>query len=268
MRDAVGLIAEGKVRQSWRAALVDESQDMTTTAFRLLRAIIPEGPDDLFVVGDGHQRIYRRKVVLSHAGVHIVGRSHRLRINYRTTDEIRQLAVGVLHDLTVDDLDGGDDSTQGYRSLMHGATPEHHRFEHLEDEFKALADWIRREEDPRSTCVVTRTNPLRERYREALEARGVETRCLSRATADDPAAPGVRLATMHRVKGLEFDRLAIVGLNRQTMPLRAALDAADDPGRRADVEQMERSLLYVAMTRARRALWVSGVGEGSPFLSE
>ena len=266
MRDVIQLLQAGQVRVPFRAALVDEAQDMTTTAFQLLRAAIPEGEDDLFIVGDGHQRIYRRRVVLSHAGVRIVGRSHRLRINYRTTDEIRRRAVALLEGLEVDDLDGGADSLRGYRSLVQGVEPRFCGFEHFEDEVAKLMQWLRAAEDLRNICVVARTVEQRDRYRQGLEAAGVETRLIRRGKADDPREAGVRLATMHRVKGLEFDRVALVGLDSATLPLAAALAQADDEERRADLEKMERALLYVAMTRARSEVRMSWTGRPSRYL--
>lgn len=267
LRDARALLEDGSQRVAYRAILVDEAQDMTTTAFELLRAAVPEGPDDLFIVGDGHQRIYRRKVVLSHAGVHIVGRSHRLRINYRTTDEIRRFAVGLLEGVRIDDLDGGHDSSRGYRSLMHGALPEVRRFEAFEEEADAIVAWIRDGGSAHEVCLAARTNKLRDRYKQALEDRGLETYAIRRSEAEDSAAPGVRVATMHRVKGLEFNRVVLAGVDHRTVPLRWALNQADDEASRDDLETMERALVYVAATRARRALLVTGCGEWSPVFA-
>jgi ATP-dependent exoDNAse (exonuclease V) beta subunit len=98
-------LKQGKARAAYRSVVVDEAQDMSTNAFALLRQVVPEQPNDLFLVGDGHQRIYRKRVVLGHAGVNIQGRGRRLRINYRTTDEIRRFAVALLEGVSVDDLD-------------------------------------------------------------------------------------------------------------------------------------------------------------------
>ncbi len=96
MRDVVELLKNIKGRSRYRSVIVDEAQDMATVAFQVLRALVPEEPNDLFIVGDGHQRIYRRRVSLGQAGVKIVGRSRKLYINYRTTDEIRRFAVALL----------------------------------------------------------------------------------------------------------------------------------------------------------------------------
>lgn len=265
IRDALQLLKSGAVRADYRSILVDEAQDMTTGAFELLRAVRPEGADDMFIVGDGHQRIYRRKVVLSHAGVHIVGRAHRLRINYRTTDEIRRFAVALLEGLEVDDLDGEMDTTRGYKSLMHGAPPAVEVRDAFDAEVEAIVEWIR-EGKPSGTCLVARTRNLRDRYETALRRAGFETYPIKRGDVEDPKQPGVRLATMHRVKGLEFDRMVVAGVNAQLVPYKLALEETSDHAVRADVEARERSLLYVAVTRARRGVLITAHDAPSAWL--
>ncbi len=113
-RDARNLIeTKPELRPSLCAVVVDEAQDMGSQAFRLIRSLLPAGANDLFIVGDGHQRIYgKNKVVLGQCGIDIRGRSSRLKVNYRTTDETRKLAVSILEGVEVDDLDGGQDSHQ------------------------------------------------------------------------------------------------------------------------------------------------------------
>ena len=266
LRDATTLLKEGKVRVSLRSIIVDEAQDMSTNAFRLLRQAIPtQQANDLFIVGDGHQRIYRKKVVLSRAGVAIVGRSHRLRINYRTTDEIRRYAIAVLEGTSFDDLDGEADTTARYRSLMHGEAPELLIAEDFDREVGAIAQWVQEGALAR-TAVVARTNSLVERYTKALEARGIETRQVKRSEADDPSLPGLRMATMHRVKGLEFDRVVVAGMSEENMPWRRATERLADAAAREDAEAMERALLYVALTRARKAVLVTAVGAVSGWV--
>ena len=90
----------------YRAVVVDESQDFHPEEWKLIRALVPAGANDLFLVGDAHQRIYGRKVVLSRCGIATQGRSSTLRINYRTTEQIRAWAVAMLEGMAVDDLDG------------------------------------------------------------------------------------------------------------------------------------------------------------------
>ena len=123
-RNVAALLAAGRRTLPYVAVLVDEAQDMSTQAFNLIRNLVPEGKNDLFIVGDGHQRIYgRNKVVLSHCGINIRGRSRKLKINYRTTEEIRKYAVGLLNGCQIDDLDGGIDDNKAFRSLTHGVPP-------------------------------------------------------------------------------------------------------------------------------------------------
>src|SRR5690606_25570677 len=152
----------------------DEAQDMSNNAFALLRKVIPEGKDDMFIVGDGHQRIYRKRVALGRAGVDIIGRGRRLRINYRTTDEIRALAGALLEGSDVVDLDGGADTTRGYKSLMHGDPPDVRIFDSFEAEIAAIVEWLSRGE-LHKTCLVARTNKLRDQYEAALKQAGVMT---------------------------------------------------------------------------------------------
>ncbi len=268
LRDAKALFENGTLRVNIRSIVVDEAQDMSTHAFALFRAVIPvERPNDLFIVGDGHQRIYLKRVVLSHAGVNIRGRASRLRINYRTTDEIRRYAVALLEGVEVDDLDLGIDSTKGYRSLMHGVSPEIIVADSFEDEVEAIAEWLSGSELS-ECCLVARTNLLADRYAEALEDHAIPNWRLQPDTVDDHTKPGLRVATMHRVKGLEYNRMVIAGMTKSAMPLATRIERSADSAVRREAELMERALLYVAITRARRSALVSAYGEASPWIGE
>jgi hypothetical protein len=267
IRDAIGLMRHHPKVPQYRAILVDEAQDMSTAAFELLRQIIPEEqPNDLFIVGDAHQRIYRRRVVLKRAGVNIVGRSKKLYINYRTTDEIRNAAVAFLTDTPVDDLDGGVDTNSRYKSLSHGSPPEIASLKSFQQEADRIATFVG-QEDARNTCLVARTNGLVDQYEEAMKARGIQTYRLSRNEAEDHSTEGLRIATMHRVKGLEFDRLCIAGVNKGVVPLEVGDAHSSDVAVRESAEQRERALFYVALTRARREVLITSNGQPSPWLT-
>lgn len=266
MRDAAELLRSRRASVPYKAVIVDEAQDIPTVGFQLLRSMIPEGRNDLFIVGDGHQRIYGKTVNLGKAGIRVVGRSKRLRVNYRTTEEIRRFAVAQLEGVHVDDLDDGLDSVKGYRSLMKGRAPQVSKHTDFEHEADALASFVKSDLLER-TCVVARTNGLVEKYQAALEARGVTTLFVSRRHKDDPSVPGLRLATMHRVKGLEFDRVVVAGVNNKVVPLESALARTSDDAAREDVEQQERALLYVAITRARREVLVTSHGTPSSWIT-
>ncbi len=123
-RDALALIKIERAALGIHSIVVDETQDLCAAALALLRASVPEGVNNMFIVGDAHQRIYRHKVTMSKVGIDIKGRGRRLRINYRTTDEIRRWATARLANCSIDDLDGQPDTLMGYRSLTHGPSPE------------------------------------------------------------------------------------------------------------------------------------------------
>jgi mRNA-degrading endonuclease RelE of RelBE toxin-antitoxin system len=270
MRDARLLLQDRTEVLPYRSVLVDEAQDMGPQAFMLLRQIVAKGDDDLFIVGDAHQRIYRHEVVLGQCGVDIRGRGRRLKINYRTTDETRRWAVSLLKNIKIDDMDGGLDDQKGYKSLMHGDFPAVKHFENFSDEVAAIVTYIqevaKKEGEMKNVCLVTRTNSLLERYEKAINEKGLETFRIRRSEAEDRTHPGLRLATMHRVKGLEFDHIIVASLNKGVIPLDTSLNETTDPVVRRQIEQQERALLYVASTRARKAVFVTSYGERSELI--
>ena len=268
LRDARHLIEHKGITLPYRSVIVDEAQDMSAQALRMLRALVPKKPHDLFIVGDAHQRIYQHKVVLSHCGINIRGRSRKLRINYRTTEENRAWAERILAGWPIDDLDGGLDDQKGYTSLMHGVVPQirpHDTFANevsdVAGEIKALlADGT----DARSICIVARTHKLLDQYEGALKIHGVQIYQVKRSQPDDPNKIGVRLATMHRVKGLEFEHVFIVGVNTDVVPLTVSV-GLDEVSHVAH-ETRERALLYVSATRAKKSMMLTSHGVPSPFL--
>jgi len=271
--DAMDLLAREDTLPPYRSLVVDEAQDMGLEVMNLFRHLVPEEKDDLFIVGDAHQRIYRRRSSLSQCGINIRGRrSRKLRINYRTTEETRRFATAILEGVEVDNLDEGVDSIKGYRSLLHGEVPEVRCFDSQHEEAQWIAVLVKkvREEadgDERELCLVARTNRQIDNYEATLGREGVETRRIKRDQADNRELPGIRLATMHRVKGLEFKYLVIAGANKGQIPLRKAVESSEDPLEKERTEIQERALFHVAATRAIRKLWVTCYGEPSPFLS-
>lgn len=259
--------------EKWRyaAVVVDEAQDMSAPALELLRALAgPEHENDLFLVGDAHQRIYGRPVSLLSCGINVRGRrSQRLRINYRTTDTIRRYAMAVLEGETFDDLDEGEDDARGYVSLRSGPAPEVKVLDDLASERAFLASTlqqlIERERVPPShICVTARTHEqLDAGYAPALDAAGLAYEKLGKG---EPKTEHVRLATLHRIKGLEFPVVIIVGADRAHLPLPSPELNADDPVVRAHALKRERCLFYVAASRARDRLLVTANGRLSALL--
>ena len=266
-RDAAELIKNQEITLPYCSIVVDEAQDMGTQAFSLIRACVPESSNDLFIVGDAHQRIYgRNKVILGKCGINIRGRSRKLKINYRTTDEIRRWAVGLLEGRAIDDLDGGTDTNTFYKSLVHGQKPIIEQFETPEDQAGFIKALLDNSDEPRShTCVVARTNNEVASIQEKLEAIGVKTTLIRPNEPDVKESEALKLATVHRVKGLEFDQVILASANEGLIPLDYAMKDKADVISKEEAETEERSLVYVAITRARKAAFVLSYGALSPF---
>lgn len=254
-------------RRPFRAVLADEIQDFSEQELRLLRAMVAPGPADLFLVGDAHQRIYGHMASLGRCGIEIRGRSRRLRLNYRTTEQIRARAVAVLEGVDIDDLDEGVDDFNGYRSLRGGPSPQVEFFERAEEEqaaiLKTVTAWLEVVEPP-DVCLAARTNEALDRYAAILEQASIPFVQVKRDSLTDKS--GIRLATMHRLKGLEFKRMVLAGVQAGTVPLELPTDAFPDEASREDHEKRERCLFYVASTRARDQLVVTGFGRRSAFM--
>ncbi|MBL3600964.1 MAG: ATP-dependent helicase [gamma proteobacterium endosymbiont of Lamellibrachia anaximandri] len=270
-RDAASLIAQEASMLAYAAVVVDESQDMGTQAFRLIRSIVPEGENDIFVVGDGHQRIYgRNKVVLSRCGINIRGRARKLRVNYRTTDEIRRWAVNLLEGFSVDDLDGGNDDNKAYKSLTHGEAPILESFDDAGQQAEFVGKLIQqRQQDDRQLseiCIVARTKRELKKVTRELGSSDINYFHLTRDASDQQKPDFVRLGTMHRVKGLEFDEVVLVSLNKGIVPLGKALHGKGDVVEKRQADLEERALLYVAITRAKRHAVLLSYGEPSEYI--
>ncbi len=258
-REACQLLRTEKPALGIRAMVVDEAQDISSAAFELIRAAVAEAENDLFIVGDAHQRIYRHKVVLSRTGIEVRGRSRSLKVNYRTTDEIRQWACAQLEGCAVDDLDGNADSLRGYRSLTHGDAPDIIGSMSLQDDVTHIQTILKQLQDDgmelRQVCISARTNDDVDGIARALQQSGVACLKLENSTADDSAVPGVRLATMHRIKGLEFS-VVILAAYKGAENYADQFSRDEDAGVTEDTELSERCLLHVAATRAKRNLFL------------
>lgn len=267
IREVYLFLEKGDYELPYRSILTDEVQDLTPNELRLLRAMVPKGAADMFLVGDAHQRIYGGATRLGACGIEIRGRAKRLKLNYRTTEEIRNQAIAVLEGLDIDDLDGGVDSLKGYRSLRSGPKPELLHFQTAAEEEQAILDTLTRwtaEVPPEEICIAARTNALiKDRYEKLLDRAGIEHTQLSNKAV---SGKGIRLATMHRLKGLEFSRVLLVSVQEGQVPMRLPANALADEASREDHEKKERCLLYVAATRARDQLVLTGSGPNSPLL--
>ncbi|MFF3781160.1 UvrD-helicase domain-containing protein [Streptomyces sp. NPDC001933] len=256
------------LRYRYRHIVVDEAQDLSAAHWKMLRAMVPAEPDDIFLVGDTHQRIYDNQVTLGSLGVHIRGRSSRLTLSYRTTREILSDAIRVLDDADYDDLDGSAETIAGYRSVLHGSSPSLRGARSWDEEMDHVVEQLRDWHDvPReSTAICVPTNDMVTQLADRLARRGITP---TEITQDGPRNDqGVHIGTMYRFKGLEYRCLIIAGVSEGLVP-RTSVDAWErtDPSRHQRELDRARSLLFVAATRARDALAITWHGEPSRFLA-
>ncbi len=257
--DTCSLIRRESAALGIRCMIVDEGQDISAAAFELIRTAVPVAENDLFIVGDAHQRIYRHRVVLGRVGIEVRGRSRTLRVNYRTTDEIRRWACAQLEGCTIDDLDGDMASWKGYRSLTHGSPPEILTSASVAEDIEHIRGILRQgaEDDIayQQVCITARTNKELAGYADALQQQGIAQLKLDRDTADDQKIAGVRLATMHRIKGIEFSVVVLAGY-RSPHAYAETFARDEDAGVTEETETAERCLLHVAATRAREHVYI------------
>jgi hypothetical protein len=254
----------GRTPSPYRHIVVDEGQDLHPAQWRLLRALVPTGNNDLFLLADPYQRIYDSQVSLTGLGIPVRGRTRRLTVNYRTTHEILDLSVKVLNSEAVVGLDDAPDTLAGYRSITRGGAPMLTAHSTRNDEFEALIErvgtWMDQGVEPHAIGVAARTGKLVKAISTLLAGAYIPV-------ADDKSTDGVRVATMHGMKGLEFQCLAVVGLDLGVLPApNAVTSAADDPHAHRQDLQRERCLLFVALTRARDVLYLSHSGQPSELL--
>jgi superfamily I DNA/RNA helicase len=238
--------------------LVDEAQDFHAAHWLLLRALVPERPDDLFIAEDSHQRIYGQKIPLSRFGIQIRGRSRRLRLNYRTTAENLAYAITLLEGGDYTDIEDEAESTKDYRSVRSGPAPVVQRAQGPADEADAAAAQVRRWVDAgvphEAVAVLVRTDQHAKRAAAALDAQAVANASVGRG---ETAGKGkVSVMTMHSAKGMEFERVVVMGVDPSSVATVFGHDRLPD-AERHDALLRERSLLYVAATRARDELVVT-----------
>ncbi|CAM3931657.1 ATP-dependent helicase [Nocardiopsis rhodophaea] len=257
------------LRHDYQHIVVDEAQDLNPAHWKLLRAMVAEKDDDIFLVGDTHQRIYDNYVSLGSLGVNIRGRSSRLTLSYRTTKQILGSALGLLGDEAWDDLDDGSDNLGGYRSILRGPTPSFIRAATWHEELDALAaqvsEWRGIDGDNGSIAVAVPTRDMVGEVERQLSKSGISSVSIG---PDGPRAEAaVHVGTLHRFKGLEYRFVAIAGMCDGLVPRRGIERFREsDPLRYRREIQKARSLIFVAATRARDALAVSWHGSPSPFV--
>ena len=253
----------------FRFVVIDEAQDLSVAQLRFLAALAGGRPNGLYFAGDLGQRIFQQPFSWKELGVDVRGRSQTLRINYRTSHQIRTQADRLL-DPEMSDVDGNLEERKGTVSVFNGPKPTIQVLEDEEGESIAVSEWLaaRISEglQPSEIGVFVRSTEQIERAVATVKLFGVPYVVLD----DDMEATGscLTISTMHLVKGLEFRAVALMACDSEVIPLQSRVESIADEADLEEVYNTERNLLYVACTRARDHLLVTGVKPASEFLDD
>ena len=257
-------------RRPFDFSVVDEAQDMSVAQLRFFAALGAGEPNRLFFAGDQGQRIFQAPFSWKSLGVDIRGRSRNLRVNYRTSHQIRAKADKLLGPEVVD-VDGNRECRSDTVSVFNGPTPEICMFPTPEEECAKVTSWLL----DRATSiggsavlgVIVRSKAELSRAIASVEAAELPHVVLDEGGSAHTSGI-VTICTMHLAKGLEFSEVAVMACDDEVIPLQSRIEGVGDPGDLQEVYDTERHLLYVACTRARDGLLVTGVTPGSEFLED
>ena len=250
-------------------AVIDEAQDLSVSQMRFLASLGANRSNALFFAGDLGQRIFQQPFSWKSLGVDIRGRSKTLRVNYRTSHQIRMQADRLLGP-SVTDVDGNSDDRSDTVSVFNGPAPAIRKLENEEGECQAVASWIK---EMMAAGVVPHEIGLFVRSRAQLK-RAVQAATVAGVPFDvlDDGADGkdghVSVSTMHFAKGLEFRAVVVMACDDEVIPLQERIETVGDDADLQEVYETERHLLYVACTRARDHLLITSVEPASEFLDD
>ena len=249
--------------------IVDEAQDLGVPELRMLAAVADQNSDALFFAGDLGQRIFQEPFSWKALGIDIRGRSHTLKVNYRTSHQIRQTVDGLLLPV-VRDVDGNEEDRRGTVSVFNGPDPEVRVFDNCSQEIEGVGLWVYEAIDdgiePDEIGIFVRSANELVRARAVVKQAGHTPLELSDRVEE--RAGRISIGTMHLAKGLEFRAVAVMACDDDILPLQERIETVADEGELDDVYETERHLFYVACTRARDRLLVSGVAPASEFFAD
>jgi len=256
-------------RPPFEHVVVDEAQDLAVPQLRFLAALGGNAANGLFFAGDLGQRIFQLPYSWKAVGVDVRGRARTLRVNYRTSHQIRSRADGLLGP-ELADVNGNTETRRGTVSVFNGPEPAVRTFASVAAESAAVAAWLRECAAagiaPHEVGVFVRSEAELPRAREAVAAAGLAANVLDERV--DTETDAVSIGTMHLAKGLEFRAVAVIACDDEIVPLQARINAVGDEADLREVYETERHLLYVACTRSRDRLLVSSCEPASEFLAD
>jgi superfamily I DNA/RNA helicase len=257
------------VSRPFEFVIVDEAQDVSIAQLRFLGALGKDVPNSLFFAGDLGQRIFQQPFSWRSLGVDVRGRATTLRINYRTSHQIRMKADRLLGP-EMADVDGIVEKRKSTISIFNGPPPTIRTLDSIEAESKSAANWIteRVQEGllPHEIAIFVRSSSELDRARAAAELAAIPFKILDDRV--ETVHGKASIATMHLAKGLEFRAVVVMACDDEIIPLQRRIETVVDDSDLEEVYNTERQLLYVACTRARDHLLVTSVAPASEFLDD
>ncbi|MFN7221980.1 MAG: UvrD-helicase domain-containing protein, partial [Burkholderiales bacterium] len=249
--------------------VIDEAQDLSISQLRFLAALGAKQPSSLFFAGDLGQRIFQQPFSWKALGVDIRGRSRTLRVNYRTSHQIRSQADRLLGP-QVSDVDGNAEDRKDTVSVFNGDSPSIRSYPNEAAEIAAVAAWLAERSKSGVAAheigVFVRSNAQLDRARRAVEGAALPFRVLDDHV--ETASGFLSISTMHLAKGLEFRSVVVMACDDEVIPLQKRIETVGEDSDLREVYETERHLLYVACTRARDHLLVTSVEPASEFLDD
>lgn len=249
--------------------VVDESQDINVSQLRFLAVLAKDEPNSLFFTGDLGQRIFQQPFSWKSLGVDIRGRSKILRINYRTSHQIRMQADKLLNS-ELADVDGIIEDRCRTISVFNGPQPIIKKLASEDEEIEDVSEWLKelieQKVEPDEIGIFVRSAAEIDRAKSALDKAGLSYKVLNKKVAT--TIGNASLCTMHLAKGLEFKAVAVMACDDEIIPLQERIEQITDDSDLEEVYNTERHLLYVACTRARDNLLVTSVDPASEFLDD
>jgi mRNA-degrading endonuclease RelE of RelBE toxin-antitoxin system len=250
-------------------AVVDEAQDISVSGLRFLAALGGGRSNALFFAGDLGQRIFQQPFSWKSLGVDIRGRSRTLRINYRTSHQIRMQAERLLGP-EVTDVDGNTEDRSDTVSVFNGPPPVIRVLKSESEEIKSVRAWLDEHSktgiQPHEFGVFVRSEGQLNRAQAAVKESGLAFKILDEHV--ETTSGHVSISTMHLAKGLEFRAAAVMACDDEIIPLQERIETVGDDSDLQEVYDTERHLLYVACTRARDHLLITSVEPASEFLDD
>ena len=250
-------------------AVVDEAQDINIPHIRFFAALGKNKPDALFFAGDLGQRIFQLPFSWKSQGIDIRGRSRTLRVNYRTSHQIRIQADKLLNPILID-VDGNIEDRSNTVSVFNGPQPSIKTIKTEIEEIEIVAKWLLKYANEgiqsHELGVFVRSEAQLNRAESAVSKSGLKFKILDNKVSTQSGY--VSICTMHLAKGLEFRAVAIMACDDEVIPLQSRIESVGDDSDLQEVYETERHLLYVACTRARDYLLITGIEPASEFLDD